>query len=222
MAFPRLIDWTIYHTSYWAAWTGFTFGLSFRAGGRQHLPASGPALIVANHQSYLDPVLFGAGATRPLTYLARSTLFKKKLGAAIISAYGAIPIDRGFGREGLQTVFDALNAGRAVLMFPEGERTHDGNLQDLKAGVSLIVKKTTAPIIPAGIAGAYAMWPRQAKRPRLSPLVLPDRGSSVAVAFGEPVPAGIYHGMARDAILADLQARIAVAHAAAEKLRRKP
>ena len=221
MPLPRVIDWSIYNASYWGAFTAFTLGWGFRAGGRHNLPTTGPVLIVANHQSFLDPVIFGLAANRPLTYLARSSLFRNPIGAAIIRSYGAVPIDRGFGREGLQAVFDTLDQGRAVLMFPEGERTHDGSLQPLKPGVSLLVKRTTATIVPAAIAGAYHTWPRQAKRPRTSPLFLPDSGRSIAITFGEAVPAGHYRKMDRDAIIADLEARIATAFHAAEKLRRK-
>ncbi len=222
MPLAKIIHTQVYNASHWAAWTAFTLGWGFRAGGREFLPRTGPALIVANHQSYLDPILVGLAAHRPLTYLARSTLFKKRIPAAIIRSYGAVPIDRGYGREGLQAVFDELDQGRAVLMFPEGERSQNGQIQELKAGISLIVKRTSAPIIPCGLAGCYDMWPRQAKRPKLSPLFMPDAGRSVAVVFGEAVPAELYRSLDRDAILADMHERIVKAHAAADQLRRKP
>jgi len=222
MPLVEIIHTQVYNASYWAAWTAFTLGWGFRAGGREFLPHSGPALIVANHQSYFDPILIGLAAHRPLTYLARSTLFKKRILATIIRSYGAVPIDRGYGREGLQTVFETLDQGRAVVMFPEGERSHDGQINELKAGISLIVKRTTAPIIPCGLAGGYDMWSRHDKRPRLSPLFMPDAGRSLAVVFGEAVPPELYRSLDRDAILADMRDRIVKAHAAADQLRRKP
>ena len=211
-----------YLASYWAAFAAFTLGWGFRRGGYRHCPPTGPLLIVSNHQSFIDPVFIGLAASRPLTYLARSSLFKTRVGAAVIRAWGAVPIDRGYGREGLQAVFDELDRGKAVLMFPEGERTHTGAVEELKAGISLIVKKTDAVILPCGVAGAYQAWPRTAKRPRLCPPFLADNGCSVAVSFGAPLPSGFYKGMARDAILTDMRARIAAAHEDAERLRRKP
>jgi 1-acyl-sn-glycerol-3-phosphate acyltransferase len=222
MALPRFLDWALFNASSWTAWTTFTLGWGFRSVGREHVPMTGPALIVANHQSFIDPILVGLASPRPLTYLARSNLFKNKLGAAIIRAYGAVPIDRGYGREGLQSVFEALDQGRAVLMFPEGERTHDGTIQELKAGISLIVKKTSAPIIPAALSGPYDAWPRHARWPKWSSLMLPDEGRSISVAFEPPVPDGLYRKLEREAILADLRERISRALARANSIRRIP
>jgi 1-acyl-sn-glycerol-3-phosphate acyltransferase len=178
-------------------------------------------LLVANHQSFIDPVLVGSAAPRWLTYLARSNLWHNRILARLIDAYQAVPIDRGFGKEGLQTVLGLLDIGRAVLMFPEGERTHTGELQPLKPGVSLLVKRVTCPIVPVGIAGAYQAWPRQRKWPLLDPLVLASRGRGIAVAFGEAIDPARYKGMDREAMLADLGAAIRTAYEMAERVRRK-
>jgi 1-acyl-sn-glycerol-3-phosphate acyltransferase len=216
-----LVDWAAYSATYWAAVGSFTLGWGFRATGRRHLPATGPVLIASNHQSFMDPVLIGAAATRRLTYLARSTLFEKPALAAVIRHYGAVPIDRGFGKEGLQTVLGELAVGKAVLMFPEGERTHDGRLNPLKPGVSLLVKRVTCPIVPAAVAGVFDAWPRHRKWPTPDPLVLPCQGRSIAVAFGPPIDQTRYKAMDREAMLADLRAEIGRAYAAAEQVRRK-
>lgn len=216
-----MIDSTLYHSFYWTCFWGFTLGWSYRAGGRRHVPDAGPVLIVSNHTSHFDPPLVGLAAPRPLTYLARHTLFNNKVFAAMIRAYGAVPIDRDVGKDGLQAVFKALDANRAVLMFPEGTRTEDGVMQPLKAGVTLVVKRADCPIVPCGIAGGFDAWPRKQLLPKPSPLPVAATGRSIAVHFGEPIPPGFYRKMGRDDILTDLHARIAAALAAAEKLRRK-
>lgn len=218
---PRVIDSLLYHGFYWTCFWGFTLGWSHRASGRRNVPESGPVLLVCNHQSHFDPPLIGVGAPRPLTYLARSTLFTNKLFATAIRAYGAVPIDRDVGVEGLKAVFKALDEERAVLMFPEGTRTPDGVMQPLKPGVSLVVKRATCPIIPCGLAGAYTAWPRAQLLPRPSPLFLPPSDRTIAVHYGEPIPAGFYRRMDRDAILTDLTARLTAAQAEADRLRRK-
>jgi len=218
----RALERFQYYASYWSAWAAFTLGWGYRRGGWRHCPETGPLLIVSNHQSFIDPLFIGLAASRPLTYLARSSLFKNRLFAAVIRSWGAVPIDRGYGREGLQTVLDQLALGRAVLMFPEGERTHDGTVQEMKAGITLILKKTDAVILPCGVAGAFAVWPRTATRPKPAPPFLADNGGSIGVSFGEPLPPGFYKGMDRDAILTDLRARITAAHEDAERIRRKP
>jgi 1-acyl-sn-glycerol-3-phosphate acyltransferase len=221
MSSTGLVDWAVYSATYWAAVTGFTLGWSFRAVGRRHLPPRGPVLIASNHQSFLDPVLIGAAANRRLTYLARSTLFDQPLLAPVIRYFDAVPIDRGFGKEGLQTVLGELARGKAVLMFPEGERTHDGTLQPLKPGVSLLVKRVRCPIVPAAVAGVFDAWPRHRPLPRLDPLGFPSQGRSIAVAFGPAISPARYHGMDRDVILADLLDHIRQTHQAAERIRRK-
>jgi 1-acyl-sn-glycerol-3-phosphate acyltransferase len=222
MALSGLTAEAVYGASHLAAFYAFTFGWSFRSVGRQNLPRTGPVLLVANHQSFIDPVLVGAAASRWLTYLARSSLWHSKALGRVIDAYDAVPIDRGFGKEGLQTVLDQLAKGRAVLMFAEGERTHSGELQPLKPGVSLLVKRVTCPIVPVGVAGAYQAWPRQRKWPLPDPLFLASRGRGIAVAFGAAIDPARYKGLDRQAMLADLQAEVRKAYEAAEQVRRKP
>lgn len=221
MVFSTVIDDFWYAATYWSAFYGFTFGWGFRAAGRQHLPRTGPVLIVSNHQSFLDPVLIGAAAPRRLTYLARQTLFDHPLLARIIRHYWAVPIDRGFGKEGLQTVLRELDRERAVLMFPEGERTHTGELQPLKPGVSLLIKRVTCPIVPAAVAGVYDAWPRSSKLPTPGPLLLPDEGRSIAVAFGPAIDPKRYVGQDREWMLSDLLSEIAKAKSVAEQVRRR-
>ena len=223
MAIPGdLTQRVAFHSTFWLTFHALTFGLSFRASGRGNIPATGPVLMVANHQSMLDPWLVGNASTRWLVYLARHNLFKNRLFGAAIRSYGAVPIDRGFGKEGLQTVLNLLGQGRAIVIFPEGERTHDGTLQPLKPGISLLIKKANCQIIPVGISGCYDMWSRHAKRPRPETLFEATGGRSIGLHYGEPVHSGVYKAMDRDAMLADLQARIAVSVTAAEKLRRRP
>jgi 1-acyl-sn-glycerol-3-phosphate acyltransferase len=217
-----VIDWGTYWGAYWATFYAVTFGWGFRVTGRENLPTTGPALLVANHQSFIDPALVGLGAGRRLTYLARSNLWNNRILARLITQFGAVPIDRGFGREGLQTVFAELDKGKAVVMFPEGERTGTGELQPLKPGVSLLLKRVTCPIVPVGIAGAFQAWPRHQKWPTPKPLPLAGGGRGISVAYGEPVDPVRYKGMEREAMLADLGDEIRKAHDAAERVRRSP
>ena len=141
MADSELTSRVVYHSTYWLSYHALTFGLSFRATGRENIPVTGPALLVSNHQSYIDPWLIGQAATRRLRYLARHNLFHNAMFARLIRCYGAVPIDRGFGKEGLQTVFKELADGQAVVIFAEGERTHTGEVQPLKPGISLLMKR---------------------------------------------------------------------------------
>jgi 1-acyl-sn-glycerol-3-phosphate acyltransferase len=217
----NLTEKVCFYGSFWPAYFGLMIGMSFRAAGRQHIPTTGPVLLVSNHQSFADPWLIGNGSTRWLNYLARDSLFQNPILARAIRSYGALPIDRDFGKAGLMSVLELLAKGRAVVVFAEGERTHDGTLQDLKPGVTLLIKKAKCPVVPVGIAGCYDFWPRHELAPNPELLLGPNEGRSVGLYYGPPVDSEVYVGMKRDAILEDLKARIAASMAEAEKLRRR-
>lgn len=161
------------------------FRLAFRA--RSHDPArvpkSGPVLLVANHQSYLDPPLIGSMVThRELDYIARMGLFKDPLMRALMPVTNCIPIrEQGGDAAAIREVLRRLEAGRAVLIFPEGTRTPDGAMRPFKRGVAVLVKRARCPVVPIAVEGCYDSWPRDREMPRFGG---PCR---VAVAYGEPI-----------------------------------
>jgi 1-acyl-sn-glycerol-3-phosphate acyltransferase len=218
---PPLTARLWYDAAYWSSFTAFTFGFSFRRAGWANMPRTGPVLVVANHQSVIDPLVVGLGCRRYLSFLARSTLFKVPGFGRLIHSLGAVPIDRSMGKDGIQNVLDALGAGRAVLMFPEGERTHTGAVQPLKPGVSLLIKRLTCPIVPVGVAGCFEAWSRFRRLPTFAPLVSEPLPGAVAVSVGAPIEPGRYAGKPRDWVVADLHRELVAQHAAAEQLRRK-
>jgi 1-acyl-sn-glycerol-3-phosphate acyltransferase len=218
---PTLAGRLRYDFSYWALYTFYTFGFSYRRKGWANMPAKGPVLVLGNHQSMFDPTMIGVASRRYLTFLARSNLFEQGLLGPLLNSLNAIPIDRGFGKDGIQSVLKRLGEGQAVLMFPEGERTHTGEVQPLKPGVSLLIKRVQCPIVPVGVAGAFAAWNRFMKWPRFSPLFLHPEPSTMAVSIGEPIDPARYKDMDRDAMLADLRNELVKQFAEAEKLRRK-
>ena len=132
-----------------------------------------------------------------------------------------MPIDRDFGKEGLENVIRILEMNKAVVMFPEGTRSEDGQLQPLKPGVALLAKRIDATIVPCALAGCYEAWPRHAAIPGCSPLMLPDSGNSIAVAYGKPWPPGYFRKMKREDILTEMETAIRGAYAEAVKIRRK-
>jgi 1-acyl-sn-glycerol-3-phosphate acyltransferase len=216
-------SYVIYETSYCAAALAFTVGWSLRTQGRHHIPASGPALLIANHQSFIDPFLVGLGTRRHLRYLARKTLFKNRAFAWAIRMLNAVPIDQeGVGKEGIKTILRQLQQGQAVVVFPEGERTPDGSMQALRPGIQLLIKRTQAPIVPVGLAGAYDAWPRWRNYPIPAPLFLPGCRGTLAVSVGKPLEAWRFAEMPREQSLKELFAAIAAEWKKAEKLRRKP
>lgn len=218
---PNLLGRLWYDCVFWSSFTYFTFGFSIRRAGWKNMPRKGPVLVLANHQSMFDPVMVGLSSRRYLSFLARKTLFDQPILAPVIRSLNAIPIDRNMGKDGIQSVLDALGHGRAVLMFPEGERTHDNTVQPLKPGVSLLIKRLSCPIVPVGIAGAFAAWSRFMKVPKMSPLFLPPGPSTIALSVGEPLDPARFATQKRDAMMDDLHGVLKKQHAAAEELRRK-
>src|SRR5262249_35864746 len=102
----------------YAAVTAYaTLGHTYRYAGRTNMPKTGPVLLIANHESYIDPVLVGVALPRRLAYLARANLFHGVLGRFLRSV-NVHPVDQqGFAREGLKAVIDLLGAGWPVLVF---------------------------------------------------------------------------------------------------------
>ena len=217
---PNLAGRLWYDTVFWSAFLYFGFGFSCRRSGWKNVPRRGPVLVVANHQSMFDPVLVGFASRRYLSFLARANLFDVPVLAPVIRALNAIPIDRGMGKDGIQAVIGSLTAGRAVLVFPEGERTPTGEVLPLKPGVALLIRRVTCPIVPVGIAGCYAAWNRFMTVPRMSPEFLPPGPSTIAVSVGEPIDPGRYAGKPREWVTADLHRVLVAQHADAERLRR--
>lgn len=219
----KAISWLLYEICYWLSQIGLTWGCSYRAEGRGNIPLTGPTLLLANHQSFLDPCIVGCGTRRHLCFLARKTLFRNRLFGGLIHRLNAVPVDQeGVAKEGLRTILDQLQAGQAVLVFPEGERTSTGEVQPLKPGVLLLIRRLEVPIVPIGIAGAFDVLPRTRHWPKLSPFFLPPTGADIAVSIGKPINAARYRDMPRDKVLTELQEELKRAKERAERLRRKP
>jgi 1-acyl-sn-glycerol-3-phosphate acyltransferase len=208
--------------SYPLATAIMTLGFSLRTDGRNHIPRSGPVLIIANHQSFLDPILVGLVTRRHLRYLARKSLFRNPLFRWLIESYGAVPIDQeGIGKEGIRIVLERLGQGDAIVVFPEGTRTEDGALQTLRPGIHLLIKRTSVPIVPVGIAGAFHALPFWQKFPTLSPLFLPPNNATIAVCAGKPLDGRRLVDMPREQVLEELFTAMKEVTGRAEHLRRK-
>jgi 1-acyl-sn-glycerol-3-phosphate acyltransferase len=176
------------------------FGLAAR--DVSNVPSTGPVLLAANHQSYLDPPFIGCLIrARNLDYIARVGLFWGPLGW-LISALSAIPI-RGSGADKgtIREVANRLKMGRGTLIFPEGSRTEDGKLGPFSAGVLMLAKLSDAPVVPVAITGAYKAWPRS----RAFPTPWKAR---VIVQYGRPIAAKELLALGSDAAMARLQQEI--------------
>lgn len=156
------------------------FYFRWQAVGVDNVPVTGPAILAANHVSYLDPPLVGAALGRPVYFLARSSLFRFPVFGWFIRKMQAVPVDRegGTGGAGLKAVVDRLATGGAIILFPEGTRSRDGGLQPVRAGVGLMVLKSGAPVIPIRLFGLFEAYGRHRLIPR------PGR---ITLVYGPPL-----------------------------------
>lgn len=172
MNFTYRLGWTFFRTMLWI-W------LRWRYYNVERVPRTGRMILACNHASILDPPVVGSALHRQITYLARATLFDIPVVGWLFRRWNAIPIDRDGGNAaGLRIIIDRLNAGNGVILFPEGTRTRDGNLQPARSGIGLIVVKSTAPIVPVRTFGTFAAMGRNARFPR---------PKKVSVKFGHPM-----------------------------------
>lgn len=148
--------------------------------GQENLPASGAYLIAGNHQSHLDPPVIGSHVTRQMSFFARKTLWKPGIAAWWLDAVGTIPVDRDGGADvgAIKRVLRALADGKVLILFPEGTRSPDGNLQTPKPGVGLIVCRTQVPVVPARIFGSYQAFGRDGRF---------HLGTPISVVYGKPI-----------------------------------
>ena len=138
-----------------------------RVHGLENVLHKGPSLVLSNHQSNLDAMVMGAFYPGILSFMAKHTLFKYPPLSWILHGLDSIPVDRtSTGIGGMKVVLKRLKAGYRVLLFPEGQRCFDGELQPLMPGFCLLVRKTKVPIVPVGMDGPYQAWPRGTKFPK--------------------------------------------------------
>ncbi|MFM7108286.1 MAG: lysophospholipid acyltransferase family protein [Planctomycetaceae bacterium] len=191
-----------------------TLGVSLfgvRARFAEKLPARGGLLVISSHQSHLDPLLLGLATDRRLSSMARSTLYRFKPFGFVITALDAVPIDReASALAGMKKVIERLRQGAAVILFPEGTRTGDGRLGDIKGGFSIIARRAGVPIVPVAIVGAYECWPRTRRFPR------PGR---VRLEFGRVITPAEVARLDDAALTAEVAARLRELDAAARAAR---
>jgi 1-acyl-sn-glycerol-3-phosphate acyltransferase len=140
----------------------------------------GKAVIAPNHVSFFDPPLMGACWPEEIHFLARASLFHFSFFKYTLPRLNAHPV-QGTAQDiqSFRTICQLLNEGKKVVLFPEGIRSPDGELQEFKTGVAMLALRTQSPIIPVYITGTFQAWPRQKRWPKIGP--------RIACVFGKPI-----------------------------------
>lgn len=170
-----------YHFCQFTLYVGMKLYFRIKYIHSENVPKKGPTLLVSNHQSFLDPPAIGCGYYRMTNFLARKTLFKFKPFGKLIDSVDAIPLDKqGMGFQGVRETLRRLKNNEAVLIFPEGSRSFDGELAPFTSGYAAMAIKSNACVVPVAISGAFEAYPRTKAIP--SPF-----GARVKVEYGEPL-----------------------------------
>lgn len=141
----------------------FCVWLRYRARGIEGLPSEGGALFLINHQSFLDPLLAGLPLRRPVSFLARDSLFRVPVIGWILRNTYVMPINReAASTASLREAIRRLDHNFYVGIFPEGTRTTTGEVGRLKPGFLALMRRSKVPVYPVGIAGAFQALPKGA------------------------------------------------------------
>ncbi len=178
----------LYSAAHIIFWLFFKIFYRLKVIGLNHIPKKGPLILASNHASFLDPIVVGTAVTnRQIYYLARDTLFTNKIFGAIIRKVHSIPVKRGSADLGaFHSAQQVMEQGGAVLLFPEGTRTSDGNLQKAKRGMGIMALESRVPVVPVYVEGTFKALPRTRKMLKLS---------KIFVCFGEPITLESFYSM---------------------------
>ena len=144
--------------------------------GTDNIPSTGAFILASNHQSYFDPPALGCKLPRNLHYFARDTLFFWPLGL-LIRNLNSIPVNRSqLDIATLKRVLKVLQSGDPLLVFPEGTRSPDGQIQSGKKGIGLLLAKSQSDVLPAKVVGGFQVLGKG--------MLIPRIGRQLVVTYG--------------------------------------
>jgi len=163
----RAFFWLVFHTLW-----------PLKISGLKNVPKTGPAIIVCNHLSMVDPFVVGFAAHRGVSFMAKEELFSVPVVGFLIRKVGAFPVDRSRrDPSSMRVALSVLKDGDLLGMFPEGTRSTTGEMLEMRTGAIRIASRTRTPIIPASVVNTdRALPPGHFIRP-----------ARIAVRFGPPL-----------------------------------
>jgi 1-acyl-sn-glycerol-3-phosphate acyltransferase len=176
------------------AWIIISVFYRVRPSGIENIPDEGPAVVVCNHVSFMDPIILGGSIRRPLRFVMYYKIFEIPFVNFFFRTAKAIPI--ASARENLALMDEAfdkvdaeLAAGNVVCIFPEGAITRDGEVQRFRPGIERIIARRAVPVIPVALGGLWGSWFSRDQRGRVRKI--PERlFAKVPVTIGAAVPPG--------------------------------
>ena len=151
----------------------------YRIEGAENIPHKGKCILAGNHTGHLDPFIVQMATHRQLWFVTGPAAFKVPIVRHLLKYFNVLPLKFGKGLEAIESANQKLNSGEAVIIFPEGKFTPDGELCKFNRGVGLMAKATNSPIIPFAIKGGFETWGRGR--------ILPKLFNEIVIQFGQPI-----------------------------------
>ena len=178
----------LYRVARWTMSLYFRARLKIRFEGEGNVPDKGPFVLVLSHQSHLDSLLLHTFCPRLMFTLAKSSVFRTRFMAWLAPRVGAIPTRRyQIDPQAVRVALRLIERGEGVGVFPEGERSWDGRLQQLRSGTIKLLLKAGVPVIPCGMVGTYEVFPRWG---RMNWFKVGLGRERVIIRYGEPMHFG--------------------------------
>jgi len=174
------------------AWLVINVVYRVRPTGLDNIPGHGPAVVVCNHVSFMDPIILGGSVRRPMRFVMWYKIFEMPILKLFFRTAKAIPIasakeDKQLMDNAFEKVDAELAAGNVVCIFPEGGITRDGEVQRFRPGIEKIIQRRAVPVVPASLGRLWGSWFSRRRTGGIRKI--PGRlFARVPVTFGEPVP----------------------------------
>jgi len=165
-----------------------------RPSGIENIPDKGPAIVVCNHVSYMDPIVLLASVRRPMRFVMYYKIFQLPFLRFLFQQARAIPIasareDEHLMNEAFEKVDAELAAGNIVCIFPEGGITNDGEVQRFRPGIERVIANRPVPVVPVALQNLWGSWFSRSSGGKIRKF--PRRFFvKVPVVIGEPVMPG--------------------------------
>ncbi|MGH1504463.1 MAG: lysophospholipid acyltransferase family protein [Acidimicrobiales bacterium] len=158
----------------------FRRGFDLEVSGLGHVPAEGGFVLApGGHRSIIDTPVVAAASPRMLRYMGAENYFAKPGLGWFLRSVGGFPVERATTDRAAMRIAQALlEAGEPLVVFPESTRFSGPTVQPLKEGAAFLAARARVPIVPVGIGGAEAAWPKGQRLPRRAPM---------ALVIGEPI-----------------------------------
>lgn len=179
----RFIVWLLVHTVY-----------RLRVSGERHIPDDGPAVLVANHVSFVDALIIMAASRRPVRFVMDHHIFRWPVLSFVFRTSRAIPIapakeDPAMMERAFDEVARALAAGELVGIFPEGRITDNGEINRFRPGIARILERSPVPVVPMALRGLWGSFFSRKDGPAMTRPLRRGVFNRIAVAVGEPLAA---------------------------------